>query len=162
SRPGRVRAFLDYSVRSSEDERRRPLADCVVTVMIEHEQPNGGGEIPLVTPAINVGDHIRQRLMTPRGNFLHAFPEGILETDAGLVPGYYDRAFDDRRFHRPSSLLARFVSRQGSRVAVHLSHAPFAARVTYSPHGNMPSANAARPRVTGRPDDAPSVRAWFE
>src|SRR5437588_8666282 len=72
--------------------------------MIEHEQPNGGGEIPPVTPAINVGDHIRQRLMTPRGNFLHAFPEGILETDAGLVPGYYDRAFDDRRFHRPSSL----------------------------------------------------------
>src|SRR5438445_4553261 len=107
--------------------------------MIEHEQPNGGGEIPPVTPAINVGDHIRQRLMTPRGNFLHAFPEGILETDAGLVPGYYDRAFDDRRFHRPSSLRLRGSCRGKGRRW----HAPFAARVTHSPHGKMPSANAA-------------------
>src|SRR5947209_6559320 len=71
--------------------------------MIEREQPNGGGEIPLATLAVNVADHIRHRLMTPRGNFLQAFPEVILETDAGFVPGYDDRAFDDWRFHRPSS-----------------------------------------------------------
>src|SRR5262249_19737760 len=80
------------------------------TIVIEHEQPNGGGEIPLPPAAIDAGHEIRKRHVARRGDFLEAPPKGVLEAHAGFVTGDDDRAFDDRRLHRPSSVSRRCAS----------------------------------------------------
>lgn len=99
---------LNVAVRISPDQNARfdiALAlhrgniRCLRAQPIEHEQPDCRREIALLTRPVDFGDHIRQRHVLPVGDVFQAAPEGIFETDAGLVSTEYDRSLDDWRLH---------------------------------------------------------------
>lgn len=67
--------------------------------MIEHKKSNGRREVPLETLCIDVGDELSEGQLVTSPDFLQAVPELILETDARLMSGEYDRPFDVSGFH---------------------------------------------------------------
>ena len=67
--------------------------------LVEYEQPECRGQIAVLANAVDVRYHLRKRRTLRTRNFLHAAPELIFETDAGLVPINDDGAFDYSRFH---------------------------------------------------------------
>src|ERR1700756_3394650 len=71
--------------------------------VVENEQANRGRQIALLAIAVDLADQLRQRHAAQAGNLLHAVPEGLLEADAGLVPGDDNRPLDDWGFHGCSS-----------------------------------------------------------
>ena len=84
-------------------------------VVIENEQADRGRQIAVAAIGVDRGHHVRQRQLPAVRDLLQSFPERVFETDAGLVTRNDDRAFDNRRFHRPSPGSIRCRSR--SRLA---------------------------------------------
>src|SRR5262245_2032608 len=70
--------------------------------VVEHEQPDRGGQIALLTVVVDLADQLRQRHVPQSGNLLHAVPEGLFEADAGLVSSHHDRTLNDGRLHDAS------------------------------------------------------------
>ena len=64
-------------------------------IVIEHEQPNGRGQIAVLALGINRADEVRQGHAPVDGDLLQSPPERLLKTDTGLVSGNDDGAFDD-------------------------------------------------------------------
>jgi hypothetical protein len=54
--------------------------------VMEHENADGGGEIVMQPPNIDVGDEARERGLVFSPDLLEAVPEVIFEADAGFVP----------------------------------------------------------------------------
>src|SRR5450759_4176744 len=84
-------------------------------IVVEHEQADRRRQIAMAAIGVDRGHQIGQRYLAAAGDFLQALPERVFQTDAGLVARDHDRAFDNRRFHRPSPLSIRCRSR--SRLA---------------------------------------------
>ena len=66
--------------------------------MVEDKQPDGRRKIALTVIGIDGSHEVRQGHVTKRGDLFQAVPERVFETDAGLVAGNHDGAFDNRRF----------------------------------------------------------------
>ena len=75
-------------------------------IMIEYKQPDARRQVAVPAMNVEIGNHARQGHLLASRDFLKAAPEFIFETDAGLVPGDNDGAFDDRRLHVMSSGMA--------------------------------------------------------
>jgi hypothetical protein len=67
---------------------------------MEYKEPDGRGQVGMQPPDIDVGDKAGERSLVLSHDLLEAVPKIIFETDTGLVPGNYDRPFDERGMHR--------------------------------------------------------------
>jgi hypothetical protein len=67
---------------------------------MENKQPNGGGQVGVQSPNIDVGNKAGECSLVFSPDLLEAVPELIFKADTGLVPGYYNRAFDEWGMHR--------------------------------------------------------------
>jgi hypothetical protein len=74
--------------------------------MLEHEQPDGRGQVAGMTLAVDDAHHIRQCHILALRDLLQAFPERVLERHAGLMAADNDRPFDDRRAPMSRQFLA--------------------------------------------------------
>jgi hypothetical protein len=68
--------------------------------VMEHKEPDGRGQVGMQPPDIDVGDKAGERSLVFSPDLLEAVPKIIFEADTGLVPGNYDRPFDERGMHR--------------------------------------------------------------
>ena len=71
---------------------------------IQHIEADGRRQIALLARAVDLADEFGQGRVAQRRNFFQATPECLFETDAGLVSGDDDGAFNDGGFNvsRPS------------------------------------------------------------
>src|SRR5665213_8391 len=79
--------------------------------IFEHEKSNGGGQVAVVTVGVDGRHQIRQRHIARDCDFLQAFPKCVFKTDARLMAGDDNRAFDNGRLHWPSPSSMRWPSR---------------------------------------------------
>ena len=81
-------------------------------IMIEHVNANGRREIAETAFGVDGRDEVGQRIVTTASNLLKSSPERVFETDAGLVTGNNDRAFDNGRLHRFLTVVIQTDSRR--------------------------------------------------
>src|SRR3982074_3688425 len=83
----------------------------LLTIVIEHEQADGRGQIAVAAVVVDRGDQLGHRQVAAARDLLQRRPERIFETDAGLVTGDDDGAFGNWRFHRSSPVSTRWWAR---------------------------------------------------
>jgi hypothetical protein len=68
---------------------------CAALEMAENKEPDRRRQVALVAVVVDLVRQVRQRHFSDSGNFLHAIPEVLFQTHAGLVAGNDDRPFCD-------------------------------------------------------------------
>ena len=68
-----------------------------LAAMLEHEQPNGRGEIAVLAFDVDAGHQLRQMHAPTLRDRPEFVPENVFETDARLVAAHHNRSFQNAR-----------------------------------------------------------------